>query len=65
MANDVVALMRHLGHERFAVVGHDRGSLVAFRTAMDHPHVVTRLVVMDGLPVVEHLEPLNETFVRT
>jgi haloacetate dehalogenase len=65
MAQDVVALMRHLGHERFAVVGHDRGSLVAFRTAMDHPQAVTRLVVMDGLPVVEHLERLNERFVRT
>jgi haloacetate dehalogenase len=64
MANDVVSLMRHLGHEQFAVVGHDRGSLVAFRAAMDHPHAVKRLVVMDGLPVVEHLERLNEAFVR-
>ncbi len=65
MAGDVVSLMRHLGHEQFAVVGHDRGSLVAFRTAMDHPRAVTRLVVMDGLPIVEHLERLNEVFVRT
>ncbi len=65
MACDVVSLMRHLGYEQFAVVGHDRGSLVAFRAAMDHPHAVTRLVVMDGLPVVEHLERLNEAFVRT
>jgi len=65
MAGDVVSLMRHLGHEQFAVVGHDRGSLVAFRAAMDHPRAVTRLVVMDGLPVVEHLERLNEMFVRT
>ncbi len=65
MAVDVVSLMRRLGHEQFAVVGHDRGSLVAFRAAMDHPDAVTRLVVMDGLPVVEHLERLNETFVRT
>jgi haloacetate dehalogenase len=65
MAGDVVSLMRHLGHEQFAVVGHDRGSLAAFRTAMDHPRAVTRLVVMDGLPIVEHLERLNEAFVRT
>jgi haloacetate dehalogenase len=65
MAADVVSLMRHLGHDQFAAVGHDRGSLVAFRTAMDHPEAVTRLVVMDGLPVVEHLERLNETFVRS
>jgi haloacetate dehalogenase len=64
MAADVVALMGRLGHERFAVVGHDRGSLVAFRTAMDHPDAVERLVIMDGLPVIEHLERLNETFVR-
>src|ERR1700729_2153898 len=64
MAHDVVSLMRRLGHEQFAVVGHDRGSLVASRVAMDHPHIVTRLVVMDGLPIVEHLERLNEAFVR-
>ncbi len=49
MAGDVVALMRHLGHNRFSVVGHDRGALVAFRTAMDHPGAVGRLAVMDGL----------------
>ena len=65
MAGDVVALMRALGHERFAVVGHDRGALVALRAALDHPDVVTRLVIMDGLPIVEHLERLNERFVRT
>jgi haloacetate dehalogenase len=64
MADDVVALMRHLGHRRFTVVGHDRGSLVAFRLAMDHPDLVTGLVIMDGLPVIEHLERLNERFVR-
>ena len=38
---------------------------MAFRTAMDHPDEVERLVVMDGLPVIEHLERLNEAFVRT
>jgi haloacetate dehalogenase len=65
MARDIVRLMEHLGHDRFAVVGHDRGALVAFRTAMDHPEVVTRLVVMDGLPVIEHLERTDATFART
>jgi haloacetate dehalogenase len=65
MSGDVVALMRYLGHDRFSVVGHDRGALVAFRTAMDHPDAVKRPVIMDGLPVIEHLERLNEAFVRT
>jgi haloacetate dehalogenase len=64
MARDVVALMRTFGHRRFSVVGHDRGSLVALRLALDHTEIVTRLVIMDGLPVVEHLERLNENFVR-
>jgi haloacetate dehalogenase len=65
MAADVVAAMRKLGHDRFAVVGHDRGGLVALRAALDHPGVVTRVVIMDALPVVEHLERLNEDFVRS
>src|SRR5437763_2360715 len=41
MAQDCVDLMRHLGHERFAVVGHDRGAYVAIRLALDHPRAVT------------------------
>jgi len=64
MANDIVALMSHLGHNRFAMAGHDRGALVAFRTAMDHPEAVTHLVVMDGLPVIEHLERTDARFAR-
>lgn len=64
MAQDVVDLMRGLGHHRFTVVGHDRGALVAFRLAMDHPSVVDHLVVMDGLPVVEHLERTDAVFAQ-
>ena len=64
MAQDVVELMRRLGHDRCAVVGHDRGALVAFRLAMDHPATATHLVVMDGLPVVEHLERTDARFAQ-
>lgn len=35
------------GHERFAGVGHDRGTCVAFRLALDHPDRVIDLVVLD------------------
>ena len=62
MAGDVVRLMAHLGHDRFAVIGHDRGALVAFRTAMDHPEAVSQLVVMDGLPIFEQLGRTDATF---
>jgi haloacetate dehalogenase len=62
MARDVVALMRELGHEQFAVVGHDRGSYVALRTALDHPDVVDRLVVMDCVPIGVALRRCDASF---
>jgi haloacetate dehalogenase len=62
MARDCVALMRSLGHERFAVAGHDRGSYVAFRTAMDHPDTVTALAVLDSVPIAEALARADARF---
>jgi len=53
MAEDMVALMRTLGHERFAVGGHDRGGRVAYRLALDHPAAVTRHVAFDILPTID------------
>ncbi len=48
VANDIWELMsNHLGHEHFAVVGHDWGAPVAFRLAADHPDAVTHLVLLD------------------
>ncbi|EPE96509.1 alpha/beta fold hydrolase [Rhizobium grahamii] len=57
-------LMEHLGFFSFNVVGHDRGSLTAFRLAMDHPSSVMRLITVDGLPVIEHLERADWKFAR-
>lgn len=62
MAGDVVALMADLGHERFAVVGHDRGSYVAYRLALDHPDRVTRLAVFDCVPIGEALARADARF---
>jgi haloacetate dehalogenase len=62
MAADVLALMRSLGHPRFAVVGHDRGSYVAFRLAMDHPDVATHLAVLDSVPIGEALARADARF---
>jgi haloacetate dehalogenase len=63
-AQDCVELMAHLGFPRFAVVGHDRGSYVAFRTAMDHPDAVSHLAVLDGVPILEALERCDARFAR-
>ena len=62
MAQDVVTLMRELGHHRFAVVGHDRGGLVAYRLAFDHPDALTHLVVADCVPIGEHLRRADARF---
>ncbi|MDT0429884.1 alpha/beta fold hydrolase [Streptomyces salyersiae] len=53
MAADVVALAGALGHERFALAGHDRGALVAFRAGLDHPGRVTHLASLDVLPTLD------------
>ena len=62
MAADCLALMRALGHDRFAVVGHDRGALVALRLALDHPEVVTRLAYLGTVPIGEALARANAEF---
>jgi haloacetate dehalogenase len=62
VANDMVAVMRELGHDRFSLAGHDRGSSVALRLALDHQEAVTRVAFMDGLPISEHLSRITATF---
>jgi len=62
MAKDIVTLMASLGHLRFAVVGHDRGSYVAFRLAMDHAAAVTHLALLDCVPIGEALARADATF---
>ncbi len=62
MAGDVLSLMRILGFQQFAVVGHDRGSYVAMRLALDAPESVTRLAVLDSVPIVEALDRTDAAF---
>ncbi|MDL5156787.1 alpha/beta fold hydrolase [Actinomycetospora termitidis] len=59
MAADVVAVARHLGVERFALAGHDRGALVAIRAGLDHPDAISHLTILDVLPVPEMWDVLH------
>jgi haloacetate dehalogenase len=61
-ATDLVTLMASLGHDQFALAGHDRGSYVALRLALDHPSVVPRLALLDCLPISEHLARITAEF---
>ncbi|WP_381796635.1 alpha/beta fold hydrolase [Streptomyces niveus] len=61
MAADAVALARALGHDRFALAGHDRGALVAIRAGLDHPEAITHLASLDVLPILDTWDVMHGT----
>jgi pimeloyl-ACP methyl ester carboxylesterase len=60
LADDLVALMDELGHDRFAVVGHDTGYIISYALAADHRDRVDALAVAEipGAPGVAQEPPL-------
>ena len=62
MAKDMVEVMQHLGHQRFAIGAHDRGARVAHRLALDFPDRVEKLAVLDIVPTIEHFERTDMAF---
>ena len=59
-ARDLIALMDALGHERFAVVGHDTGFAISYALAADHPDRVQRVALLEipGSPGTVTAPPL-------
>jgi haloacetate dehalogenase len=65
MARDQIAAMAALGFDTFNVAGHDRGGRVAYRMALDHPQVVTRIAVLDILTTSDVWRAMNaETLIK-
>ena len=62
MARDVIAVMRHLGHDRFLVGAHDRGARVAHRLGLDFPDHVTAMTLLDIAPTREMYAGTNTKF---
>ena len=59
LATDLVALMDVLGHQRFAMAGHDTGMWIGYALAADHPDRLTRLAVAETpLPGLSPSPPL-------
>jgi pimeloyl-ACP methyl ester carboxylesterase len=46
MADDVAVMIRHLGFQRASIMGFSLGGAVGLRTAIQHPEVVERLVLV-------------------
>jgi pimeloyl-ACP methyl ester carboxylesterase len=59
LGNDLAALMTKLGHQRFAVAGHDTGYIISYALAADHRDRVDRLVVAEvpGPPGIVDPDP--------
>ncbi|MGU3575148.1 alpha/beta fold hydrolase [Brucellaceae bacterium C25G] len=62
MAKNLHAMMLQLGHEKFVVIGHDRGGRVAYRMALDFPKSVTALVSVTVVPTPEMWEGASKAF---
>ncbi|RZI41588.1 alpha/beta hydrolase [Herbaspirillum sp. HC18] len=62
MAQDMVAVMRALGHDSFHLCGHDRGGRVSHRLALDHRDAVKKLMVLDISPTRTMYEATDKTF---
>ena len=52
MARDIAELMEHLGYDTARIVGHDRGARVGHRFAIEYPHLLTHLTVLDIVPTL-------------
>jgi haloacetate dehalogenase len=64
MARDMLRVMQAHGHERFAVLAHDRGARVAHRLAADHGQAVQRVVLLDIAPTLAMYSQTTEAFAR-
>jgi pimeloyl-ACP methyl ester carboxylesterase len=47
LADDLIALMDELGHERFALVGHDTGFAICYAVCADHSYRVERVALAE------------------
>ena len=64
MGSDQLALMSHLGFEKFHLVGHDRGARVSHRVALDASASIKSLTIMDIVPTHGLLNELSKEVAR-
>ena len=64
VAAELVLLMRRLGHERFHVVGHDRGARVGYRLALDYPGQVSSFSSLAVVPILDVRPAVDWAFAK-
>ncbi|WP_225770013.1 alpha/beta fold hydrolase [Inquilinus sp. Marseille-Q2685] len=61
-AEALLSLMQACGHQRFAVVGHDRGARVGYRLALDHPEAVAAYMSLTVVPTLDAMAAVDARF---
>ena len=64
VAAELVAMMRRLGHERFHLVGHDRGARVGYRLALDHATHVNSFCPLAVVPILDVWPAVDRGFAK-
>jgi len=62
VAEELLALMHQLGHQRFGVVGHDRGARSGYRLALDHPESVFAFASLAVVPIHDVWPALDRSY---
>jgi len=61
LTSDAAALMSHLGHETFVLIGHSYGGFIAQAFAADHAERLTGLVLVDTVPAFDYQPSVTGT----
>jgi haloacetate dehalogenase len=61
---ELVEMMRSFGHDRFGVVGHDRGARVGYRLALDHPDRVSAYCSLAVVPTLDVWPAVDRQFAK-
>src|SRR5260370_26157895 len=62
MEQEQVEVMKQLGFQKFALVGHDGGGRAAHRLALDPSLALTKLVILDIVPTYLLYEHITQEF---
>ena len=62
MAKYMSQFMTKLGFNSFYIIAHDRGARIAHRLGLDFPDKVLKMILLDIIPTIEHLERTDMDF---
>jgi haloacetate dehalogenase len=65
VARELVEMMTRLGHDQFAVIGHDRGARVGYRLALDHPDRVSAFGSLAVVPTLDVWPAITREFAKS